>query len=41
MKGVFGVLLISSGIILLIGLFTGQIQFELESLGPSQVKQGH
>jgi len=40
MKGPFGLLLIGGGIILIVGLFTGKIQFQTEGLTPGQTKKG-
>jgi hypothetical protein len=39
MKGPFALLLISGGIILIYGLFSGKIQFEKEALTPEGLKK--
>ena len=40
MKGVFGVLLVGGGVILLVGLFTGKITFPLGSPGSPASSSG-
>ena len=40
MKGVFGVLLVGGGVILLVGLFTGKISFPLGSPSSSASSSG-
>ena len=40
MKGVFGILLVGGGIILMVGLFTGKISFPLGSPGSSAASSG-